>query len=58
VVIPEPLGYTGPAAGMGDGLGREAGGAGCLCSEVWRLEGPTVILRPCCAAELGQQIQA
>lgn len=58
VVIPEPVGHPGPVAGMWDDLSREAGGAECLCSEVWRLEGLAIILMSCCAEELNQRIWA
>lgn len=45
-------------ASMWDDLSREAGGAKCLCSEVWRLEGLAIILMSHCAAELSQRAWA
>lgn len=53
---PEPLGCPGPAAGIWDDLSRNTGGAKCLCSEVWLLEGLAIMLMSRCVRELSQRV--
>lgn len=53
---PEPFSCPGPAAGIWDDLSRIAGGAKCLCSEVWLLEGLAIMLMSRCVRELSQRV--
>lgn len=53
---PEPFSCPGPAAGIWEDLSRITGGAKCLCSEVWLLEGLAIMLMSRCVRELSQRV--